>query len=84
MLTETATKAKNHFGQLLEKSQQEPVLIEKSGRSYAVILSFEDYKRLASFEDRHWSKMAGQAIQEGFLGTAESGLLLESLVNAKD
>ncbi len=83
MVTETATNAKIRFGQMLEKSQQEPVLIEKSGRNYAVILSFEDYERLSKLEDSYWSKMAAKAMAEGFLGTDESARLLESLVNEK-
>lgn len=84
MITETATQAKIRFGQMLEKSQHEPVLIEKSGRNYAVILSFEDYQRLAGFENMYWSKMANEAVQEGFLGEDESARLLESLANAQD
>ncbi|MEI6789867.1 MAG: type II toxin-antitoxin system prevent-host-death family antitoxin [Myxococcaceae bacterium] len=84
MITETATQAKIHFGQILEKSQREPILIEKSGRDYAVILSFEHYKRLAHFEDMYWSKMASEAVSEGFIGETESASLLESLVNAQD
>ena len=83
-MTETATHAKARFGQILEKSQQEPVLIEKSGRDYAVVVSFEDYKRLSAFEDAYWAKMADDAKSEGFIGHSESQSLLESLVNEKD
>lgn len=61
--------------------QQQPVLIEKSGRNYAVILSFDDYERLSKLEDSYWSKMAAEAVTEDFLGADESARLLESLVN---
>ena len=84
MITETATNAKIRFGQILEKSQQEPVLIEKSGRNYAVVLSFEDYQRLSELENRYWAKKAHKALEEGFMGEQESAHLLESLANAQD
>jgi antitoxin Phd len=46
--TVTATEIKNSFGKYLDVSQREPVLIEKSGRSVAVLLSREDYESLQS------------------------------------
>ena len=39
-----STKAKSHFGLLLDTAQREPVVIEKQGRPVAVLLSMEDYK----------------------------------------
>ncbi len=84
MITETATEAKTRFGQILEKSQKEPVLIEKSGREYSVLLSYEEYKRLSALEDSYWVQMANAAKTEGFVGHAESQSLLETLAHAKD
>lgn len=84
MITETATQAKTHFGQILETSQREPVLIEKSGRDYAVVVSFEHYQRLTHFEDLYWSKMAAEAVSDGFIGESESAHLLQSLTHAQD
>jgi antitoxin Phd len=46
--TVTATEIKNSFGKYLDVSQREPVLIERSGRSVAVLLSREDYETLQS------------------------------------
>ena len=42
----TATDAKNRFGQLLEMAQAEPVEIQKDGRTVAVMVSAEEYRRL--------------------------------------
>lgn len=42
----TATQAKNQFGQMLDHCQQEPVVIEKSGRRHSVLLSARRYDAL--------------------------------------
>ena len=42
----TATEAKNRFGELLDAARREPVHIQKSGRTVAVILSAEEYQRM--------------------------------------
>ncbi|MCP5523988.1 MAG: type II toxin-antitoxin system Phd/YefM family antitoxin [Verrucomicrobiales bacterium] len=39
----TASKAKTHFGALIDQAQREPVTIEKQGRPVAVVVSFETY-----------------------------------------
>ncbi|NBV76512.1 MAG: type II toxin-antitoxin system Phd/YefM family antitoxin [Methylococcaceae bacterium] len=83
MMTETATEAKTRFGQILEKSQHEPVVIEKSGRNYAVVISFQEYERMAAIEDAHWAKMAEESRAEGFIGVDESANLIQSLLHAK-
>lgn len=43
-----ATEAKNRFGELLELSATEPVLIQKNGRELAVVVSKAEYERLAA------------------------------------
>ena len=45
-MTLTASEAKNRFGRLLDSAQCEPVMIEKNGRPFAVLLSRHDYDRL--------------------------------------
>jgi len=39
-----STKAKTHFGALLDTAQREPVTIEKKGRPVAVVISETDFK----------------------------------------
>jgi prevent-host-death family protein len=48
----TATEAKNRFGEILDASLTEPVLIEKNGRGVAVLLSRDEFERLSPTENR--------------------------------
>lgn len=47
MKTLSARDAKNRFGYLIDTARQEPVSVEKHGRPVVVVLSIEDYERLA-------------------------------------
>lgn len=46
MKTMSAKEAKNRFGYLIDSARQQPVSVEKHGRSVVVVLSTEDYERL--------------------------------------
>ncbi|MEW7009428.1 type II toxin-antitoxin system Phd/YefM family antitoxin [Lentilitoribacter sp. EG35] len=48
MKTLSARDAKNRFGYLIDIARQEPVSVEKHGRPVVVVLSAEDYERLAN------------------------------------
>lgn len=48
MKTMTASDAKNKFGQLLEMAQAGPVRIQKQGRDVGIMLSPQEFKRLAA------------------------------------
>ena len=74
----TATEVKNRFGEFMDKAQKEPVEVEKTGRKYAVLLSYEEYERLRALEDAYWGARAKQAEAGGFVGTEESMKLLEA------
>lgn len=43
-----ASDAKNRFGQLLDEAQLQPVRIQKNGRDVAVVLSVDEFSRLAA------------------------------------
>ena len=45
--TLSAREAKNRFGYLIDLARQEPVSIEKHGRPVVVVMSIEDYERMA-------------------------------------
>ena len=45
MKTVAAKEAKNRFGQLIDDAQRGPVTIEKNGRPFAVVQSYEDFQR---------------------------------------
>lgn len=64
----TATALKNHLGKYLEFSIREPVIVEKSGRPSAVLISFDVFEMLSLYEDFYWGIRAAQAEKEGYLG----------------
>jgi prevent-host-death family protein len=47
MKTMSAREAKNAFGLMIDTARAEPVLIEKHGRGVVVVVSVEEYERLA-------------------------------------
>ncbi len=72
----TATEVKNHFGEFLEKARHSPVMVEKTGRKYVVMVSHEEYERLQAIEDRQWALAAAEAQKSGYIGVEESMKLL--------
>ncbi len=75
----TATEIKNHFGEYLEGALLEPVVIEKTGRSIAVMLSMKEYERLMALDDAYWAKKALEAEKAGYIGRKESSKFLRSI-----
>ena len=63
--TISATDARIHFGELMRRvvEQQEPVIVEHSGKPHVVIVSVEEYERLqAEAEAREdWRELVPQA-----------------------
>jgi prevent-host-death family protein len=63
--TISATEARIHFGELMRRvvEQQEPVIVEHSGKPHVVIVSVEAYERLqAKAEAREdWRELVPQA-----------------------
>lgn len=77
-MTITATEAKNHFGEYLEKTISDPVFIQKTGRPVAVMLSVKEYERLTGLEDAYWAQKALAAEKTGYIGKKESKEFLNS------
>lgn len=80
----SAKQAKDNFGELIDNAQREPVEIQKKGRSVAVVVSLEEYRRLEALEDGWWANEAQKALKEGMLGQKESENFLAGLLNAED
>jgi prevent-host-death family protein len=63
--TISATEARIHFGELMRRvvEEQEPVIVEHSGKPHVVIISVEAYERLqAEAEAREdWRELVPQA-----------------------
>ncbi|TKT74863.1 type II toxin-antitoxin system Phd/YefM family antitoxin [Aquamicrobium sp. LC103] len=47
MKTFTASDAKNRFGQLIDMAQAEPVRVQRQGRDVAIVMSPEEFRRIA-------------------------------------
>ena len=43
----SASDAKNRFGQLIDMAQAEPVRVQRQGRDVAIVMSPEEFRRLA-------------------------------------
>jgi prevent-host-death family protein len=43
----TATSARRHFGQLIDMAQTEPVRVQRRGKGVAIVLSPEEFHRMA-------------------------------------
>jgi prevent-host-death family protein len=72
MTTVKATYAKQNFGACIADAVKHPVVIEKSGRPAAVIISYEEYQRLNELEEAMWLRRAQAAAAEGYLSAEDS------------
>ncbi len=75
-----ATEVKTRFGEFMDKAQKEPVTVEKTGRSYAVLIGYDEYQRLVALEDAYWGARAREAEKSGYVGTEESMRILEDMM----
>lgn len=84
MHIQTATRAKQHFGALLDRVQKSPVLVKKSGRKVAVMLSFEEYEQIISYlerlDDSYWIARAQEADTQGLLSIEKSKKFLDAFL----
>ncbi|MDA8308169.1 MAG: type II toxin-antitoxin system Phd/YefM family antitoxin [Deltaproteobacteria bacterium] len=81
MVTANATEMRNKFGRYLERILVEPVVIEKTGRQVAVLISMEEYNRLRKLEDAYWGELALAAQKEERAGREDVERLLERAMN---
>ena len=66
--TVSATEARVHFGELMRRvvEDQEPVIIERRGQPYVVVLSIEQYQRLRNDVPRDsWRDILEQIRETG-------------------
>ncbi len=78
-MTVSATEIKTRFEEYMDKAQREPVMVEKTGRSYAVLRGYEEYQRLIALEDALWAAKADLAKSSGFIPREEADKLLENI-----
>lgn len=71
MKTITSVEAQNHFGELLDNAQREPVTITRRGRPVAFVVSPEDMKDLL---DTRRQREQALADFEAFFARADTRL----------
>jgi len=72
-----ATDFKNHFGEFLDMAREEAVMVSRSGKPLAVMLSVEEYERLERLDDAYWIALAQAAEASGeWIGHDEAMRLL--------
>lgn len=80
-----AAEAKSRFGEVLDAAQREPVVINKHGRAFAVVLSAEEYARFEALEDAWWGERAKTVLKKpGFIGTKKSAEYIRRVLHVKD
>jgi len=52
MITMTSAEAQNHFGELIDRSQREPVELTRRGRTVAYVISEQDMRELTDVKKR--------------------------------
>lgn len=70
----SSVEAQNHFGELLDNAQREPISITRRGRQVAYIVSSEAYRTLAGGVAENTEKMAAYLNSiEAFRGQGKGG-----------
>lgn len=82
MRTASSTDVKNRFGEFVDAAVAEPLLIRKSGRPVAVMLSVAEYERLSALEDNLLGEMARQALADEAVPHDEAVRLLRERLDA--
>ena len=73
MKTVSSVEAKNTFGQIILKAQQEPVCISKNGKPAAVMLSVEEYARIRAWREQLLHQRLDQALADVKAGRVVDG-----------
>jgi prevent-host-death family protein len=76
MRTMTSVEAQNHFGELLDAAQREPVTITRRGRPVAYVVSQQDYEALSQglkTANSQALQTAAQAAIAAFRGSGAKG-----------
>lgn len=79
-----STQAKDHFGELLDESRNEPVKITRNNKEVAVIVSIKEYNRLIELEDTYFASKAKEASKQGYIGKSKSEALLKRMLDVED
>jgi prevent-host-death family protein len=76
MITMTSAEAQNHFGELLDSAQREPVTITRHGRPVAFVMSQQEYAALTQkleIADSQSQLLTAQTAIMAFRGSGPKG-----------
>jgi prevent-host-death family protein len=69
----TANEAKNRFGEVLLKSQKEPVQVTRSGKPVVMVVSIEDYSVSEELKLRYVREHIREGLADVASGNVEDG-----------
>lgn len=75
-----AKEAQNHFGNLMNSAIKEPIIINKYGKPFSVLMSYEEYENFNKFEDFYWVMQAEQVKENGFISKEETDEFLNKIL----
>ncbi len=88
MIKVSSSEIQNKFGQYLDATQLEDIVITKQGREFAYLVSPKVYKHLKeledAIEDAYLSQIAKEAKETELLSVAESAKFHQEMLNAHD
>jgi prevent-host-death family protein len=73
METFTANEAKNRFGEVILKSQREPVRVTKSGKPVVMVVSMEEYDASEELKLRYVREHIQESLKDMENGDVEDG-----------
>ncbi|MDR1621696.1 MAG: type II toxin-antitoxin system prevent-host-death family antitoxin [Synergistaceae bacterium] len=69
----TANEAKNRFGEVILKSQKEPVQVTRSGKPVIMVISIEEYDASEKLKLRYLREHIQEALNDIENGNVEDG-----------
>jgi prevent-host-death family protein len=80
----TANEAKSRFGDVLLKSQKEPVQVTRNGKPIAMVVSIEEYNATEEFKLRYVREHIHEALTDIENGNIEDGdAFFQDLISGK-
>lgn len=73
----SSTKAQNGFGSVLKETEKGAVTVTTYGKPVAVVVSYNEYRKLVRHNDGYWERVATEALTDGFLSNEEMMQWLE-------
>jgi prevent-host-death family protein len=83
MRTMTSAEAQNHFGELLDAAQREPVTITRRGRPVALVISQQEYEALLQGREITNSQSSKTAAIAAFRGKGKGGAVERLLMDRR-